>query len=154
LAATEVMRGAVGPFAGTRINSADLLTPEQAQRYGLFMPVADASLLERALAEARRLARVPSATFRDTKEQLHRAAMQHITATTDQERRATLDGWTTEVENGGIAALLRPLARKLPLSPPAGLNSRALNAPSDARLVGSPTFSTIASRCDIFASIS
>ncbi|SHQ39947.1 enoyl-CoA hydratase/isomerase family protein [Mycobacteroides abscessus] len=109
--ATEVMRNTVGSFANTMINTAALLSPERAESIGLVTSVAAQELLARALQEARRLADVPPATFRDAKRQLHAPAIERIDAVTEEAAQATVDAWIAQVDNGRIAAFLASLAR-------------------------------------------
>jgi enoyl-CoA hydratase len=81
VAALEIVRHAVGQNASSLITSGAVLDPEAAHAVGLIDEVvAPGDLLTCATARATELARIPSAAFALTKQQLHRPSRTRIEA--------------------------------------------------------------------------
>ncbi|MGI5238307.1 enoyl-CoA hydratase/isomerase family protein [Dactylosporangium sp. CA-139066] len=105
----QVLRSAAGPAAADLALSARTMPPQEARRLGLVdAVVAPDELLERALAEAERLARIPSGTFALTKRQLRRDAVARMDdGRADDE--SVLAAWTSPGVRAAIAAFFDAL---------------------------------------------
>ncbi|GAA4249314.1 enoyl-CoA hydratase/isomerase family protein [Dactylosporangium darangshiense] len=105
----EVLRFAAGPAASDLALSARTMGPEEAARIGLVDAVVPAGeLLDRALGEAGRLARVPAATYALTKRQLRRDAVARMDAGAADDAQV-LAGWATPEARAAIAAFFEAL---------------------------------------------
>jgi enoyl-CoA hydratase len=108
----EVLRFAAGPAASDLALSARTMPPERAVAAGLVDEVvAPDRLLERALEEARRLARMPPPTFALTKAQLRRDAVARMDAGAGDDERV-LAAWTSPAVRTAIAGFLESLTRR------------------------------------------
>jgi enoyl-CoA hydratase len=105
----EVLRFVAGPAAADLALSARTMGPQEALRVGLVDAVAAPDeLLERALAEAGRLARIPAAAFALTKRQLRRDAVARMDAGRADDE-LVLAGWTDPGGRAAIAAFFASL---------------------------------------------
>jgi enoyl-CoA hydratase len=109
----EVMRYAVGPALADLVLTARPLTPAQARAVGLVdAVVAPEELMDHALREAERLARIPAETFAVTKTQLRRGAVGRMDADGPVDRDRLLAAWTSAETGATITAFLEALAAR------------------------------------------
>jgi enoyl-CoA hydratase len=109
----EVMRYAVGPALADLVLTARPLTPAQARAVGLVdAVVAPEELMDHALREAERLARIPAETFAVTKTQLRRGAVGRMDADGPVDRDRLLAAWTSAETGAAITAFLEALAAR------------------------------------------
>ncbi|WP_432991511.1 enoyl-CoA hydratase/isomerase family protein [Dactylosporangium sp. CA-233914] len=109
----EVLRHATGHHANDLVLSARTRSPAEAVGTGLIDAVVPpAQLLERALAEADRLAVLPAETFALTKAQLRRDAVERMDEHEPVETAQILAGWTGPEQRAAIAAFLDALASR------------------------------------------
>ena len=94
-AAVEIVRHAAGPAAGRLVFGAELLDPAQAQVLGLIDHIEPAEdLLEAAVRQAQRMARVPAEVYALSKRQLRRPAWRRIAANQADDERV-IDIWAS-----------------------------------------------------------
>lgn len=111
----EVLRHAVGPATSDLVLSTRTMTAAEAATVGLVdRVVAPDELMDSALHEAERLARIPEQTFALTKTQLRREAIGRMDATEPIDRAQLLDTWTSAEARTAIAAFLAELAARRP----------------------------------------
>jgi enoyl-CoA hydratase len=103
VAALEIVRHVAGPITDSLVLGGPLLAPADALARGLVDDVAPPDeLLDRAIGRARALARVPVATYRLTKEQLHRPARDRIAALRQADDARVLEVWRSD---GALTAI-------------------------------------------------
>jgi enoyl-CoA hydratase/carnithine racemase len=112
LVAMEIVRHVTGPYTDEMVLGGAVLGPAEAAAKGLVEVTAPEELLDRAVSRARDLARVPQATYRLTKEQLHRAAKQRIDTSRTRDDERVLDIWRSGASLDGIRSYLENLPRK------------------------------------------
>jgi enoyl-CoA hydratase len=109
----EVLRYAVGPATNDLVLSARTMTAAEGVSVGLVdRVVAPDALMDSAVREAERLARMPARTFELTKTQLRREAVRRIDADEPTDRAALLDVWTSAEARGAVADFLAALAAR------------------------------------------
>jgi enoyl-CoA hydratase len=113
-AALEIVRFAVGtPTANALVLAADTYTPEAAAELGLIDEVVPAhELHDRAQEAARRLADIPTATFRHTKRQLRRDAFARIDDHAAQEDPDTTRMWASPPMAEAMSTFLARVANR------------------------------------------
>lgn len=110
ISALEIVRHAVGPVINRLVLGGPVLTPADALACGLVDQVTPPDeLLDRAVERAQALARVPEATYRLTKEQLHRPARERIDAWRPEDDARVLDIWRSTDALSGIRDYLANL---------------------------------------------
>lgn len=109
LVALEIMRYVAGPLTGELVLGGGLLEPADAAVKGLVEAVGPDELLDRAIGHARELARVPVATYRLTKEQLHRPVHAAIDAARAEDDRRVEEIWRSGDSLAGIRAYMAEL---------------------------------------------
>jgi enoyl-CoA hydratase len=111
-AAIEIMRHAVGPAAGNLVLTARSLNPAQAQSIGLIHDVEDPeALLDKAVALAQSMARVPGQVYALTKRQLQQPARAAIDGHSADEE-AIEAGWKSAGARDAIVAYLDSLRQR------------------------------------------
>jgi enoyl-CoA hydratase len=109
----EVLRFAVGPATADLVLTARTMTAAQAAEVGLVDAVVPpGQLMEHALGEAERLARIPAETFAMTKTQLRREAVRRIDADEPGDAGRLLAAWTGTAVRSAIAEFLEALAAR------------------------------------------
>jgi enoyl-CoA hydratase len=109
----EVMRFAVGAGTADLVLSARAMTATDAAAVGLIdQVVTPDELMDTALREAERLARIPAQAFALTKTQLRRGAIRRIDADEPADADAVLAAWTSTGVRGAIAGFLEALATR------------------------------------------
>jgi enoyl-CoA hydratase len=109
----EVLRYAVGAGTADLVLTAHTMKAEQARDVGLVdMVVPAEDLLERAVFEAERLARIPAETFALTKTQLRRDAVERIDANESRDFERLLAVWTSDEARAAITRFLEALAAR------------------------------------------
>ena len=102
-----------GPATADLVLTARTMTPEQARAVGLVDEVVTPDdLMEHALREAERLARMPVETFAVTKTQLRRDAIRRIEADGPLDADRLLATWTSAEVRAAIGAFLDALAAR------------------------------------------
>ena len=113
-AAVEIMRHAAGPAAGRLVLGAELLEPAQAQAIGLIDHIEEPDeLLDAAVRQARRLARVPAEVYALSKRQLRRPAWRRIAANQADDERVT-DIWASDDTRKTVADYVESLRTRRP----------------------------------------
>lgn len=112
LVALEIVRHVAGPLTGDLVLGGGLLDPAAAAAEGLVESAAPDELLDRAIGRARELARVPVATYRLTKEQLHRPVHAAIDAARADDDRRVEGVWRSGASLAGIRAYLAELGTR------------------------------------------
>jgi enoyl-CoA hydratase/carnithine racemase len=112
LVALEIVRHAAGPLTGDLVLGGGLLDPAAAVAEGLVESAAPDELLDRAIGRAEELARVPVATYRLTKEQLHRPVHAAIDAARADDDRRVEEIWRSGESLAGIRAYLAELGTR------------------------------------------
>jgi enoyl-CoA hydratase len=113
VAALEIVRHVAGPVTDELVLGGAVLGPEAAAVRGLVDEVVSPEdLLARAVDRARGLAGVPGATYRLTKEQLHRPARERIEAWRPADDERVLEIWRSGEALAGIRDYLENLTRK------------------------------------------
>jgi enoyl-CoA hydratase len=111
--ALETLRFAVGPATARLVLTGRTLSPSEALAVGLVDEVADPdSLLDRALDQARELARIPAETFTLTKTQLRKATRQRIEIDERAYADRLVDVWAAESTQQAITRYLGRLASR------------------------------------------
>jgi enoyl-CoA hydratase len=111
----EVLRYAVGPATNDLVLSTRTMTAAEAVTVGLVDRVVPPDdLMDSALREAERLARIPARTFELTKTQLRREAVRRMDADEPADLAALLDVWTGAEARDAVAAFLDALAARRP----------------------------------------
>jgi enoyl-CoA hydratase len=109
----EVMRFAAGPATSDLVLSARTMSAADAVATGLIdRVVAPEDLMDSALGEAERLARLPAQTFALTKTQLRREAVGRMDADEPVDAERVLAAWTSTEVRGAIAGFLEALAAR------------------------------------------
>jgi enoyl-CoA hydratase len=110
--AMEIMRHAAGPAAGRLVLTAELLDAEQAQAIGLVHDIGKPdALLDSALDQAQKMARIPADVFSFSKRQLQQPARARIAALSHDDE-AVLAMWSSARTRNGIAAYLDALRQR------------------------------------------
>jgi enoyl-CoA hydratase len=109
LVALEIMRYVAGPLTGELVLGGVLLDPAEAAAQGLVEAAGPAELLDRAIGHAGELARVPAATYRLTKEQLHRPVQVAIDAARAEDDRMVEEIWRSGDSLDGIRRYMAEL---------------------------------------------
>jgi enoyl-CoA hydratase len=109
LVALEIVRYVAGPLTGELVLGGGLLGPAEAAAKGLVEAVGPDELLDRAIGHARDLARVPLATYRLTKEQLHRPVHAAIDAARTEDDRRVEEIWRSGDSLAGIRTYMAQL---------------------------------------------
>jgi enoyl-CoA hydratase len=110
--AMEIMRHAAGPAAGRLVLTAELLDAEQAQAIGLVHDIGKPdALLDSALDQAQKMARIPADVFSFSKRQLQQPARDRIAALSHDDE-AVLAMWSSARTRDGIAAYLDALRQR------------------------------------------
>lgn len=109
LVALEIMRYVAGPLTGELVLGGGLLGPAEAAAKGLVEAVGPDEVLDRAIGHARDLARVPVATYRLTKEQLHRPVHATIEAARAEDDRRVEEIWRSGDSLAGIRTYMAEL---------------------------------------------
>jgi enoyl-CoA hydratase len=105
----EIMRHATGPAVSRLVLTAELLDPAGAQSVGLVQHVCEADvLLDSAVGQARRLARIPADVFSFSKRQLQQPARDRIAAQAGDEA-AVMAMWSADRTRDAIARYLDAL---------------------------------------------
>jgi enoyl-CoA hydratase len=109
----EVLRYAVGPATAGLVHSARAMSAAEAVTVGLIDRVVEPDeLMDSALQEADRLARMPNQTFALTKEQLRRDAVQRMHAREPADFEQLLAVWTSPEVRAAITDFLAALAAR------------------------------------------
>jgi enoyl-CoA hydratase len=109
VAALEILRHAYGPATSRLVLTAELFDAPRAQSLGLVDAVCPPDdLLESALAQARRMGRVPADVFASSKLRLQQPARDQMTVR-DSDDAAVLTRWLEERTRDGIAGYLEAL---------------------------------------------
>jgi enoyl-CoA hydratase len=109
----EVLRYAVGARAADLVLTARTMPAAEALRVGLIdAEVPGEELLERAVFEAERLARIPAEAFALTKAQLRREAVRRIDADEPLDHDRLLAVWTSAEARAAIRRFLDRLAAR------------------------------------------
>jgi enoyl-CoA hydratase len=110
--AMEIMRHAAGPAAGRLVLTAELLDAEQAQAIGLVHDIGKPdALLDSALDQAQKMARIPADVFSFSKRQLQQPARDRIAALSHDDE-AVLAMWSSARTRNGIAGYLDALRQR------------------------------------------
>ena len=108
----EMLRNAVGPRTTALVLTGRTVGPDEAVELGLVDATVEAEkLLERAVDQAAALARIPSATFAHTREQLRGDARRRIAAGGEADKR-TRAMWQSEEVRGAVRDYLEALAAR------------------------------------------
>jgi enoyl-CoA hydratase len=111
--ALEALRFAVGPATARLVLTGQTLSPSEALAIGLVDEVADPdSLLDRALDQARDLARIPAETFALTKTQLRHETRQRIEAGERAYADRLVDAWAADSTRQAVTRYLDQLASR------------------------------------------
>jgi enoyl-CoA hydratase len=109
----EVMRHALGPATRRLVLGAELLAPHEALATGLIDRVIEPeALLDEALAEAGRLARIPPEVYAFTKRQLQGPARERIDALTSADDDASTQMWASPAVQEAIAGFMGDLKQR------------------------------------------
>jgi enoyl-CoA hydratase len=109
--ALEMVRHAVGPATAGLVLGAGTMSAADAQHVGLVDEVVHPDeLMDRALREAERLARIPAATFAMTKSQLRREVVRRIDADERPDSERLAAAWTSTEVPAAIIGFLEALA--------------------------------------------
>jgi enoyl-CoA hydratase len=109
----EVLRHAAGPATDDLVLAARTMTAAEAATLGLIdRVVAPDELMDSALGEAERLARMPRQTFALTKTQLRRDAVARMDADEPVDFAELLAAWTSAEARDAVAAFLDALAAR------------------------------------------
>lgn len=109
LVALEIVRYVAGPLSGELMLGGRLLEPAEAAAKGLVEALGPEELLDRAISRAQDLARVPVATYRLTKEQLHRPVHAAIDAARAEDDSRVDEIWRSGDSLAGIRAYMAEL---------------------------------------------
>lgn len=113
VSALEIMRHVAGPVTDELILGHLVLDPDTALRKGLVDEVTEpADLMEKAIGQARALAEVPRATYRLTKQQLHRPARERIERYRPADDEAVDAIWRSGEGLGSVREYVENLTRK------------------------------------------
>jgi len=111
--ALEVMRHAVGPATGRFVLGAELLPPADALAAGLIHRVTEPeALLDEAIGEAERLARIPAEVFAFSKRQLQRPARERIDALNPADDEMATQLWASPAVKDAIAGFMGDLKQR------------------------------------------
>ena len=112
-AALEIVRSAAGPAIGDLALTGRRCSPDEAVRVGLVDAVVPGDeLLDRAVARAGALGRVPAAVYALTKEQVHRPVRRRIEQWAPVDDPRVTQAWASESGRAAIAGYLDGLARR------------------------------------------
>jgi enoyl-CoA hydratase len=110
--AMEILRHAIGPAVGHLVLTAGLLDAAKAKSIGLVHQVAEPDiLLDAAIDQAQRMARVPAEVFAFSKRQLQRPARDAIAASGGDEE-SVLAMWSSDRTRDAIAGYLDALKQR------------------------------------------
>jgi enoyl-CoA hydratase len=111
----EVMRHALGPATQRFVLSAELLSPQDAAAAGLIDRVTEPeALLDAALAEAGRLARISPDVYQFTKRQLQDPARERIAALRQADDDASTQMWASPAVQNAINGFMSGLRQQSP----------------------------------------
>jgi enoyl-CoA hydratase len=109
----EVMRHALGPATRRLVLGAQLLPPQEALQAGLIDRVTEPeALLDEAVAEAERLARIPPEVYAFTKRQLQGPARERIEALTSADDETSTRMWASPVVQEAIIGFMGDLKQR------------------------------------------
>jgi enoyl-CoA hydratase len=109
----EVMRHLMGPAVRRLVWDAELLEPAAARAIGLIDEVvAPESLLEAALADAARLARISPEVFARTKRQLQGPARDRLAAVSQADEETSTQMWASPAVLAAISGFMSGLKQK------------------------------------------
>jgi len=109
LVALEIVRYFAGPLTGELVLGGHLLDPAEAAAHRLVEAVGPDDLLDRAIGRAGELAGVPAATYRLTKEQLHRPVHAAIDAARAVDDRLVEEIWRSGDSLDGVRRYMAKL---------------------------------------------
>ncbi|HUN33076.1 MAG TPA: enoyl-CoA hydratase/isomerase family protein [Trebonia sp.] len=109
----EVMRHVLGPATPRFVLGSELVSPEEAQAAGLIHRVAEPeSLLDEALAEAKRLARISPEVYAFTKRQLQGPARERIEALSPADDERSTQMWASPAVREAINGFMDGLKQR------------------------------------------
>jgi enoyl-CoA hydratase len=109
----EVMRHVLGPATRRLVLRAELLSPQEALTAGLIDAITEpAALLEEALAEARRLARISPDVYAFTKRQVQGPARERIEAISPADDDRSTRMWASPVVQEAITGFMGGLRQR------------------------------------------
>jgi enoyl-CoA hydratase len=110
----EIMRHALGPATARFVLTAQLLSPQEALTAGLVDRVPEPeNLLDEALAEAERLARISPDVYAFTKRQLQAPARDRIESLSPADDEASTQMWASPAVHEAISGFMGGLKQRL-----------------------------------------